>query len=326
LTGRNLRWGLLGASRIARKFGADALACGHAVAAVASRDESRARALAESLGAPRYHASYEALLRDEGVDIVYVSVPNHLHAEWSERAARAGKHVLCEKPACLDEAECKAVLAAARSARVFFMEGFMYRCHPLWGLARAILEDGRIGAVRRLESSFCYDMGFKPDNIRQQRAAAGGALLDVGCYCLSFSRMLAGGEPLSCEAEALVNPETGVDEWTRADLIFPSGVEASFRCAVRKPEPHLAVIHGDRGKLEILSPWHPGRDKAELRLTLGNMQETYHAGDGLSLFGREALMIAEYLDDGQCPAMDWADSLGQARALEMIRRKIGAVG
>jgi predicted dehydrogenase len=315
----------LGASRIARKFAADARACGHAVSAVASRDAARAQALAEAAGAPRYHASYEALLSDPDVDVVYISLPNHLHAEWSERALRAGKHVLCEKPACLDEGEALKVLEAARRSGRFFMEGFMYRCHPLWGLARAILDEGRIGAVRRLESSFCYDMGFKPENIRQRKDAAGGALTDVGCYCLSFSRLIAGEEPAALDAEASINPETGVDEWTRAELRFPSGIEASFRCAVRKAEPHLASIRGDLGTLEIISPWHPGRDKAELRLTIGNVQETYHAGDGLALFGREALMVSEYLAAGECPAMSWDDTLGQARALEALRKKIGAV-
>jgi predicted dehydrogenase len=318
---RSLRWGLLGASRIARKFAADARACGQAVAAVASRDEARARALAETAGVPTYHASYQALLEDPGVEAVYISVPNHLHAEWSARALRAGKHVLCEKPGFLSEAECREVLGAARAARVFYMEGFMYRCHPVWGLVKAIIADGRIGNLKSLESAFCYDMGFKPDNIRQTRAAGGGALLDVGCYCLSFSRMLAGAEPVALSADSLVNPDTGVDEWTRAELRFASGLTATFECALRKAAPHLAVIHGDLGKLEIVSPWHPDRDRAPLRLTVGGAVETYHAGDGLPMFGREVVLVAEHLDDGQCPAMSWDDSLGQARALEILHKQ-----
>ena len=321
---RSLRWGLLGTGGIARKFARDLTAHGISVLSAASRDGARAARFAAELGLPRSHAGYQALLEDPEVDAVYIALPNHLHADWSIRAARAGKHILCEKPAALDEAECQAVLEAVERAGVFFMEGFMYRCHPQWGMVRALIEDGRIGEVRALRASFCFDMGFHPENIRQSRAAAGGALMDVGCYGLSFSRMVAAAEPSRCSAVSRINPDLGVDEWTTAELVFPGGVRAVFDCALREARPYSAVIEGERGRIEVVTPWHPPADDAEVRLfPTGGEMESYRTGDGLALYAREALEVAENLDNGQSPSVTWADSLGQARALEKLRKSAG---
>ncbi|MDB5102669.1 MAG: oxidoreductase domain protein [Fibrobacteres bacterium] len=325
-TGKALRWGLLGAGKIARKFAGDLISQGIPVVSVASRDAERAALFASDLSLPQSHASYQALLDNPDVDVIYIALPNHLHAEWSIRAARAGKHILCEKPAALDQAECEAVLHAVDRAGVFFMEGFMYRCHPIWGLVRALIEDGRIGEVRSVRASFCYDMGFNPGNIRQSREAAGGALTDVGCYGLSFSRLIAGAEPSRCTAVSRINPELGVDEWTSAELSFPDGTRARFDCALREARPHSAVIQGDRGRIEIPAPWHPPALGAEVRLWPDDgEEETYRTGDGLPLFAREALDVAENLGQRQSPTVTWDDSLGQARALEALRRSAGLI-
>jgi predicted dehydrogenase len=322
----SLRWGLLGTGGAARRFARDLLAHGIPVTCAASRDGARARRFAAELGLSGSHGDYLDLIDDPDVDVIYVALPNHLHAEWSIRAARAGKHVLCEKPMALDEAECEAVLNAASRAGVFFMEGFMYRCHPQWGMVRALIEDGRIGGVRALSASFCYDMGLKPDNIRQSRAAAGGALMDVGCYGLSFSRMIAAAEPSRCSAVARLIPDLGVDEWTSAELAFPDGTRAAFDCALREARPHAAVIEGERGRIEIASPWHPPSQGAEITLIPeGGDAETYRTGDGLALFAREALDVAENLGRRQSPSMTWEDSMGQAKALEKLRISAGLI-
>jgi predicted dehydrogenase len=319
-----LRWGILGPGGAARKFARDLAAAGLQVGAVASRDAARAAAFASSSGIARSHGSYQALLDDPGIDIVYVALPNHLHAEWSIRAARAGKHVLCEKPAALDAAECEAVIREVRKARVFYMEGFMYRFHPAWGMAAALIEDGRIGEVRELRSAFCYDMGLRPGNIRQSREAAGGALTDVGCYCLSFSRIFARAEPERLSASSRLCAHTGVDEWTMAELAFPGGVRATFECALREARPHSAVILGDRGRIELPAPWHPAGDGAEVTLfPEDGEEESYRASDGLPLFAREALEAAEHLGARQSPRMSWEHTLGQARALEALRKSAG---
>jgi predicted dehydrogenase len=325
-TAKGLRWGLLGTGGIARKFARDLAAQGIDVRSAASREAGRAARFASEMGLPQSHASYQALLDDPGIDVIYIALPNHLHAEWSIRAARAGKHILCEKPAALDEAECEAILHAADRAGVFFMEGFMYRCHPLWGLVRALIDDGRIGEVRGMHASFCYDMGFKPENIRQSRAAAGGALTDVGCYGLSFSRLIAGTEPSSCSAVSRIHPDLGVDEWTSAELVFPDGTQAKIECALREAKPYSAIIRGERGRIEIPVPWHPPAEGAEVRLFPdGGEEETFRTGDGLPLFAREALDVAENLERKQSPSMTWLDTLGQAKALEKLRKSAGLV-
>jgi len=317
-----LRWGLLGCGGVASKFAKDLSAHAFIIGAAASRDGSRAAAFASGHGIPRSHASYDALLDDPGVDAVYISLPNHLHAEWSIRASRAGKHVLCEKPAALSAADCEAMLHAAERAGTFFMEGFMYRCHPQWGLARAIVDEGAIGAVRTLRAAFCSDMGQRPGDIRLSPAAGGGALSDVGCYTLDFARRFAGAEPVGTRVSARIGPE-GVDEFAEATLEFPGGVKAEIVCALREARPHLAVIEGDSGSIEILRPWHPPADGAEVKLINAEGESIYKTGDGLGLFAREALEVGENLGLRQGPSMPWEDSLGQARALEGLRREAG---
>lgn len=315
-----LRWGLLGCGGAAAKFARDLAAHGTAIAAVAARDGSRAGAFAAAHGSARSYAGYEALLADPGVDAIYVSIPNHLHAEWSIRAARAGKHVLVEKPAALSAADCEAAARAAGRAGTACMEGFMYRFHPQWGLARAILEEGAIGAVRSLRGAFCYDMGERPGNIRLSRAAGGGALADVGCYCLDFARRFAGAEPARMRVAARLGPE-GVDEAAEARLEFPGGITAEFACGLREARPHLAVIEGELGRIEIARPWHPPADGAEVKLINAEGESVYRTGDGLGLFAREAMEFAERI--GTRMDAEWDGMIAQARALEWLRREAG---
>ena len=309
---------------IARKFALDARSHGIQVVAVAGRDASKAHKFAAEMGIPRAHGSYEALLTDSDVNAIYIAIPNHLHAEWSIRAARAGKHVLCEKPGTMDEADCEAVIQSADRAGVFYMEGFMYRLHPVWGFVKALIAEGRIGAVRTMHSSFCFDMGYQPENIRQMRETGGGALLDIGCYCLSFSRMIAGEEPVTAKASSRMGAENGIDEVTTANLEFPDGVLATFQCGIRLAQPHAAIIYGEYGHIEIPTPWVPAKEGSEVRLMMkGEEPEVYRIGDGLPLYAREALEVAEHLGKRQSPTLTWEDSLGQARALETLRKSAG---
>lgn len=324
--GGALRWGLLGTGRMALRFVAGLREAGLRAESAAARDPARAREFAAATGLPRYHESYQALLEDSAIEAVHISLPNVLHGEWTVRALEAGKHVLCEKPAALDGAECARAVAAARRSRTLFMEGFMYRCHPVFDLAMALVAGGRIGAVRRLESAFCYDMGDRPGENRMHRDRAGGALLDVGCYCLHWSRMMAGAaEPLDVEASSVLGA-TGIDVTTRASLVFPGGIKADFECALRGPIRKAAVVHGEAGRIEIPEPWHPPAEGAEIRVVIpGEPEEVYRAGDGLGLFAREALRAEEWASRGECPILPWKDSLGQARALEALRRAAGHI-
>ncbi|MFW6163826.1 MAG: Gfo/Idh/MocA family protein, partial [Planctomycetota bacterium] len=185
---KHLNWGLLAAGRIAGKFarGLNTIRDDATPLAVGSRDVKKAMAFADEHDIERAYGSYEELLADPDVDAVYIATPNALHAEWSIKAAEARKHILCEKPATVNAAELERVLEVVRARDVFFMEAFMYRCHPQWERALGIIEDGTIGEVRVLRSAFAFNMGIHLDNIRMQNELAGGGLMDVGCYCVSF--------------------------------------------------------------------------------------------------------------------------------------------
>ncbi len=320
-----LHWGILGCGNIAGKFAADVIANGITVAAVASRDPGRASAFAGRFGIPRAYGDYAELLADPGLDAIYIALPNHMHAEWGVRAARSGKHVLCEKPASLFESEAVTLSEAARKARVFFMEGFMYALHPQWGLARALIEEDAIGAVRSLSATFCYDMGQKPGNIRLSPEAWGGAFADVGCYGVHFARTFGGetpgGQARVLRARARRGPE-GVDERTELTLEFPGGVRAEIYCALRETRPAIAVIHGERGRIEIPQPWHPPASAAEIRVFTPDGESVYQAGDGLPAFAREAREVEEYAVKGQSPTLPWEDAIAQARLMESARAAV----
>ncbi|MGH2394773.1 MAG: Gfo/Idh/MocA family protein, partial [Candidatus Limnocylindria bacterium] len=199
-----LRLGILSTARIARTKVAPAMQRAQRceVVAIASRDVGRARAAADELGIPSAHGSYEALLADPEVDAVYIPLPNHLHAQWTTAAARAGKHVLCEKPLALTADDAQRAIDVCRAEGVRVMEAFMYRLHPSWVAVRQLVASGRIGHLQAVQSWFSY-YNDDPHNIRNIREFGGGALYDIGCYSVNLSRMLFGGEPTRVRASSV---------------------------------------------------------------------------------------------------------------------------
>ena len=324
---KHLRWGLLAAGRIAGKFasGLSTITDQATALAVGSRDFDKAQAFAGEHGIERAYGSYEELLADLDVDAVYIATPNALHAEWAIKAAEAGKHILCEKPATVNAPQLERVLEAVRANDVFFMEAFMYRCHPQWERLLQIVEDGVIGEVRVLRSAFAFNMGIHLDNIRMQNAMAGGGLMDVGCYCVSFSRLIAGEEPCEAKAVAHVGAEGRVDYQMAGILRFPSGIVAHFTSAVQCSVPACAEIHGSEGSIRVASPWFPSDETAKLLVSHGGETETIEVKHGRELYANEALTVAEFIDQRQAPrpAMSWSDSLGQMRTLDALRESMG---
>jgi predicted dehydrogenase len=224
------------------------------VVAIASRDAAAAQAVAGRLAIPRAHGSYEALLSDADVDAVYIPLPNHLHAEWTIAAARAGKHVLCEKPLAMASADAERMGAAAREAGVVLMEAFMYRHHPSWVAVRELVASGRIGRLQAVQSWFSY-FNDDPTNIRNIREIGGGALYDIGCYGVNLSRMLFEGEPEVEGASITRDPVTGVDIVTSAILRFGDGV-ATFTCSIRAEDDQRVHIYGTRGRISVDIPFN----------------------------------------------------------------------
>jgi predicted dehydrogenase len=319
----HLRWGILGTGNIARKFAAGLRTIPQRCtgAAVGSRGATSAAAFAQEHGC-RAHASYQALVEDPGVDVVYVGLLNHQHAEWCRRAAEAGKHVLCEKPAAMTADELEGVLATARRRGTFFMEGFLYRCHPRWEALRRLLAVRVIGELRLLHATFCFD-GTGRERLFTRRDG-GGALMDVGCYPISWLRWIAGSEPLATACLAQLNAD-GVDLCAGGQLRFANGVLGTFQTAVQSARLTTAALHGTTGSIEVTEPWRgtPGLAAFILRRD-GRPAETITVpDDGLDTYAREALQVAAHLGQGEAPAMTWSDSLGQARTLDALRHQAG---
>jgi predicted dehydrogenase len=204
------RWGILGTGNIASQFATDAAAGKIQLQAVSSRDLSKAQAFAQKFSIARAYGSEAELLADPTVDFVYIALPNSLHGDASRRAAQAGKHILCEKPWVATRADADSLLEEIRLADVFFMEAFMYRCHPQWAQVRTWIEEGSIGPIRTLEAHFGYHLKAQADNVRNQADLEGGALMDVGCYPVSLARWVTGEEPVRWRS--LSRKAKGVDE------------------------------------------------------------------------------------------------------------------
>ena len=257
-----VRWGVLGAARIAVNHVIPAMQRGShsTIVAIASRDAARARAAADRFGIAVVHGSYDALLADASVDAVYNPLPNHLHVPWSIRAIEAGKHVLCEKPIGLDAAEAAALAeAAARHPSLKVMEAFMYRFHPQWQRVRGLVADGSIGEVRGVHTAFAY---FNVDaaNVRNRKDLGGGALMDIGCYGISVARFVYDREPRRVSAVSDVDPRFGTDRVTSALVDFDGGA-ATFTCATQLAPHQRVEILGTEGRIDIEIPFNAPPDR-----------------------------------------------------------------
>ncbi len=332
-----LAWGILGTGYIADLFAADLPAAEHGqVRAVASRDADRAAAFADRHGITTWHASYDALLADPAVDCVYLALPNHLHLEWTERAARAGKHVLCEKPLAMNAREAAQAAETARRHGVVLLEGFMYRAHPQITELTRLLEAGDLGEIRVLEASFGGNMHGRYGNYRMQRAAGGGALMDLGCYGVSMARLVAGvqsgrryAEPVSVQAAARIGSRSQVDEWSAAILDFDGPLVATITCGNQVDIASRVRIWGSEGQAELTNPWQPATFRGPGQLLVqsgGNTEpETHVIATNRPLYALEADGFAQALRTGQIPAplMGPEDSVGNMRVLDAWRHAIG---
>jgi len=244
-----LRIGILGAANIARLFVSGVRGSAKVrVEALASRDAGRAKAFAGEMGIPRVHATYEALLADPAIDAIYNPLPNNLHAEWTIRAADAGKHVLCEKPLASTGAEAKTMFEAARRNSVYVVEGYPYRAQPQTIRLAELLREGAIGRPQLVHASFGFPLS-DPSNIRMNPALAGGSLMDAGSYPVSLARMIAGERPARVHAIARI-ARTGVDRTVVGSLEFGSGLLAQIACSFATARHRRASIVGETGLIE----------------------------------------------------------------------------
>ena len=257
-----VRFGILSTAKIGRTKVIPAMQRGRftEVTAIASRSEESARRAADELSIPKAYGSYEKLLADPKIDAVYIPLPNHLHIEWAIKAMAAGKHVLCEKPISLDADEVNRLInAAGRYPDLKIMEAFMYRHHPQWVETRRLVEDGEIGELTTIQSFFSYS-NTDPDNIRNKPEAGGGALMDIGCYPVSLSRLLFNAEPRRVFGFMDQDPEFGTDRLFSGMLDF-AGRISTFTCSTQMADYQRVNIMGTTGRIEILIPFNAPPDE-----------------------------------------------------------------
>ncbi len=256
-----VRWGILSTAKIGllKVIPAMQRSAICDVAAIASRSIDRARSAAASLGIPRAYGSYEELLAAPDIEAVYNPLPNHLHVPVSIAAARAGKHVLCEKPIALNAAEAETLLEVRNSTGVLIQEAFMVRYHPQWLRARDLVRSGRIGEVRAIQGFFSYN-NRDPRNIRNMADIGGGGLYDIGCYPITGSRFLFEQEPTRVVGLVERDPEWGIDRLTSAVLDFPGG-QATFTCGTQIVPFQRMQVFGTAGRIEIEIPFNAPPDR-----------------------------------------------------------------
>jgi D-xylose 1-dehydrogenase (NADP+, D-xylono-1,5-lactone-forming) len=288
------------------------------VAAVASRDLGRAHAYASERGIERAYGSYEALLEDPNVEAVYISLPNSLHVEWSIRALEAGKHVLCEKPFDRRPERVEAAFDAAERADRFLMEAFMYRHHPRTKRLADLVQEGAIGEPRLIRSAFSFSLTELGD-VRMRPELDGGALMDVGCYCVSLARLLA-GEPEAVTATQVVG-STGVDVRFAGTLAFPGGVIGHFDCGFDLPRRSVLEVVGSDGTLLVQDPYgtelvierRAGDEVERIEVEQADRYQLQLENFGDAIRGRAN------------PLLGREDAVGQARTIDLLYRAAGDV-
>ncbi len=331
---QKLRWGLLATGTIAKKF-AEGVAASRTgtLQAAGSRDIARARKFADAHDIPTAHGSYDDLLSDPNVDAIYISTPHPAHREWAIRSAEAGKHILCEKPIAVNLLEAREIATAARTHGVLLMESFMYRCHPQTQRICEIVRSGRLGNIQLIEATFGFRSQYNPSSRLWDRALGGGGILDVGCYPMSISRLVAGAalgqsfaDPLTIAGTGSLHPESGVDIYAVATLGFPGGIAAQIGCGVGLQLDNTLTIHGTSGRLH--AP-HPFLAPTESRLEVTDFEvgrtEVLEIEADRGIYALEADAIGDAIADGalETTAMPIDDTLGNLAALDRWRESIG---
>ena len=272
-----VRWGVLGAAKIALTKVIPAIQKSEfgRVVAIASRDIAKSREAADHLDIPRAYGSYEELLDDDEVEVVYMPLPNHMHVPWSIRAAERGKHVLCEKPIALSADEARELLAVRDKTGMQIGEAFMVRTHPQWLMVKELIDGGRIGELRLVTGHFSY-FNRNPSNIRSKREWGGGALMDIGCYPIFISRWLFDAEPVEVMSLIERDPDMDVDRLVSAILRFDAG-QCAFTVGTQIVPYQRMQVFGTTGRIEVEIPFNAPSDR-ESRIVVDDGRDVIGSG------------------------------------------------
>jgi predicted dehydrogenase/diketogulonate reductase-like aldo/keto reductase len=335
----HVAWGILGTGTIAHTFarGLARSRTGKLVAA-GSRTQGSADAFVKEFGMVRAHGSYEALLADPEVQAVYIGTPHTSHAEWCIKAARAHKHILCEKPLTLNHAEAMVVAEAAREHGVFLMEAFMYRCHPQTARLIELIRSGVIGQVGVIQATFSFHAGYNAEGRLFKNELGGGGILDVGCYTTSIARLVAGvaqglpfANPEKLAGYARLHPETGTDLYAVATAQFPGGILGQLATGIGLNQDNGVRVFGSEGSLHLPTPYLMAREGGSTTIFLtrnGSAKpEEIVIETKDYLYGLEADSVGDALAQGrlESPHMTVADTLGNMAALDAWRASAGLV-
>ncbi|MCK5516370.1 MAG: Gfo/Idh/MocA family oxidoreductase [Desulfobulbaceae bacterium] len=315
-----VRWGVLSTAKIGREKVIPGIqkSSNGTVAAICSRNQEQAENTAKLLNIRKAYGAYEDLLNDSEIDAIYIPLPNHLHVEWAIKAIQAGKHVLCEKPIGISSNEASTLLQEAQKYPFLkVMEAFMYRFHPQWSKVKALINDGVIGEVKTVNSFFSY-FNIDPQNIRNKIDVAGGALMDIGCYCVSLPRFLFNEEPFRVVSTIDRDPVMKTDRLTSAMIDFSDGKTSTFTCSTQLMPYQRVHIFGADGQIEVEIPVNPLKDassKVWVR-TKTSVEEIVVAA--VDQYTVQAEMFAKaILEDSQVP-IDLSDAVNNMKVIEAL--------
>lgn len=320
MSNRKLRWGIVGCAGIAIRAvipGIRQSELGEVVA-IASRDLPKAQETAAKLDIPVAYGSYEALIAAPDIDAVYIPLPNHLHKEWTIRAAEAGKHVLCEKPIALDAPEAEEMVAACRKAGVHLAEAFMYRHHPRYDQIAEVIRSGEIGEVRGIRGTFTFNNAADAANVRYRKDWGGGSVYDIGCYPISVARLLLGEEPVAATAHAFFSPEhDDVDMMAAGLLEFSGGVALTFDCGMWAAGRNNVEVVGTLGRIEIPSAFVTPQDGSHFEVIIGGERRKVDV-PLVNQYALQADSFARTVLYGETPRFAAEDAVRNMRVIDAV--------
>jgi D-xylose 1-dehydrogenase (NADP+, D-xylono-1,5-lactone-forming) len=310
----NVNWGLLSTARINRRvIPAIRESQRGTLVGVSSRDLEKSQAYAAEWDIPKAFGSYEEMLASPDIDAVYISLPNHLHAEWTVKSLQAGKHVLCEKPFAITVEEVDRMIHASQETGRVLAEAFMYRHHPQIKLVGEYVREGKLGEISLVRGSFSFNMGNPGSNVRMVPEYGGGALWDVGVYPLSFAQFVYGGPPVWVSAAQQLGP-TGVDETLAGLLRYPGGGIAQISCSFRVPYHTSLEVHGTHGRMDLNRPFtQPNEEDREIRYSPQDGSPQMLSASRIDSYLGEVEDMHAAILDGQPPLISLQESRDHIR-------------
>lgn len=314
-------WGILGCANIAIGALIPAIKKSDSgeLLSIASRSKERAKKVARDFGIPKVYGSYDELLLDNEVEAVYISLPNHLHKEWTIESAEKGKHILCEKPLGLNARECREMFEECRKNGVLLMEAFMYRFHAQTLLAKKIVDSGEIGQIKLMRSgfSFVFPIGSLSKDIRGKKDYGGGSLFDLGYYCVNVSRYIMGEEPVEVYATTNIHSSLGIDLSLESILSFSRGRRSLIDCSFERTGTQFYEIMGTEGSVKVPLAFLPGKNLPQVLVKKGEEVET-HKLKPINEYRLEVEHFGECIRENKSPSLPFEESSGNARVLDTL--------